>query len=72
LETDLKRRTADPSRRLRPHAVDQGRELALLAEFMRHDSVASLASEIAGRLGVNMREKDLIAAADLGESRCDS
>jgi hypothetical protein len=39
---------------------------------MRHDSVASLASEIARRLGVNMREEDLIAAADLGESRCDS
>jgi hypothetical protein len=72
LETDLKRRTADPSRRLRPPTADEGRELALLAEFMRHDSVASLASEIAERLGASMRGKDLIAAADLGENRCDS
>ena len=51
--------------RLRSRATDETRELALLAEFMRHDSVASLANEIAERLGANMRGKDLIAAADL-------
>jgi hypothetical protein len=38
---------------------------------MRHDSVASLASEIAERLGASVGGKDLIAAADLCENRCD-
>jgi hypothetical protein len=42
--------------------------LALLAEFTRHDSVASLAGEIAKRLGAGVRGRDLIAAADLGLS----
>ena len=68
MQTELKRRTTDPDRRLRSHATGETRELALLAEFMRHDSVASLANEIAERLGANVRDKDLIAAADLGAS----
>jgi hypothetical protein len=68
MQTELKRRTAAPDGRLRSHATDEMRELALLAEFMRHDSVASLANEIAERLGASVRSKDLIAAADLRDS----
>jgi hypothetical protein len=44
-------------------------ELALLAEFTRHDSVIALASAIAERLGGAACEKDLIAGADLGLRR---
>jgi hypothetical protein len=72
MQTELKRPTRDPDRRLRPRATDETRELALLAEFMRHDSVASLANEIAERLGANVRDKDLIAAAGLGARLRDS
>ena len=72
MQTELKRRTADPHERLRSPATSETRELALLAEFMRHDSVASLANEIAERLGANVRGKDLIAVADLGASLRDS
>ena len=45
---------------------DDAGELALLAEFMRHDTVASLAGAIAERLGGKALDKDLIADADLG------
>ncbi len=72
MQTELKQRTGDPDGRLRSRATDETRELALLAEFMRHDSVASLANKIAERLGANMRGKDLIAAADLGAGLRDS
>ena len=72
MQTELKRPTTDPDRRLRSRATDETRELALLAEFMRHDLVASLANEIAERLGPNVRDKDLIAAADLGARLRDS
>ena len=51
-------------------ATEQERELALLAQFMRHDSVASLANAIAERTGV--RSGDLIAAAGLDPRRVDS
>ncbi len=44
--------------------AEENRELALLAEFMRHDSVASLAEAIARSDG-SMRAADLIAAAGL-------
>jgi len=44
-------------------AAEDESELALLAQFMRHDSVASLAYAIAERTGV--RRGDLIAAAGL-------
>jgi hypothetical protein len=43
-------------------------EIALLAEFMRHDSVASLADAIADRLGGKVSDKDLIASANLGST----
>jgi hypothetical protein len=72
MQTELKRRTADPDRRLRSRATDETYELALLAEFVRHNSVASLANQIAERLGPNVRAKDLIAAANLGASLRDS
>jgi hypothetical protein len=41
------------------------RELALLMQFMRHDSVASLANAIAQRSGGNVGGGDLISAAGL-------
>jgi hypothetical protein len=49
---------------------EEENELALLAQFMSHDSVASLAKAIAKRKGV--RSADLIAAAGLDPSRTDS
>jgi hypothetical protein len=49
--------------------AEERNELALLAEFMRADSVASLAGDIAERLGANARGDDLIAAAGLGGNR---
>ena len=51
-------------------ATEEESELALLAQFMRHDLVASLAKAIAERTGV--RSRDLIAAAGLDPSRTDS
>jgi hypothetical protein len=56
--------------RLRARATEEEAELALLAQFMRHDSVASLANAIAERTGV--RSGDLIAAAGLDPRRVDS
>jgi hypothetical protein len=44
--------------------------LALLAQFMRHGSVASLANAIARRAGV--RGEDLVAAAGLDARRAGS
>jgi hypothetical protein len=68
MQTELTRTTAGSAGRLLRDATDDRRELALLAEFMRHNSVGSLAGEIAGRLGASVRGEDLIAAADLGAS----
>ena len=51
-------------------ATEDENELALLAQFMRHDSVASLAKAIAERTGA--RSQDLIAAAGLDLRRADS
>ncbi len=62
--------TADS--RLRTRTADEERELALLAQFMRYDSVAALAKAIAVRSGGSMRAGDLIAAAGLGPNRADS
>jgi hypothetical protein len=56
--------------RLGVRATEQENELALLAQFMRHDSVASLANAIAERTG--FRSGDLIAAAGLDPRRVDS
>jgi len=52
-----------------PHVrgAEEESELALLAQFMRHDSVASLAAAIAQRAGV--RGEDLIAVAGLDPRR---
>jgi hypothetical protein len=67
----VKRRTSvEPGRECR-HASDERRELALLAEFMLHSSVASLAGAIAVRLGGNVQDEDLIANAGLGPRRGD-
>ena len=55
---------------LRLGATEDENELALLAQFMRHDSVASLAKAIAERTGT--RSQDLIAAAGLDLRRPDN
>ena len=62
--------TAEGDDHLRVRAAEEESELALLAQFMRHDSVASLANAIAERTGV--RSGDLIAAAGLDRRRVDS
>ena len=68
MQTELKPRR--PTRPTRPaQAIEEGSELVLLAEFMRADSVASLAGDIAERLGADLRGDDLIAAAGLGGKR---
>jgi hypothetical protein len=50
--------------------AEEESEVALLAQFMRHDSVASLAKAIAERKG--LRSGDLIAAAGLDPRGADS
>jgi hypothetical protein len=50
-------------------APDECGELALLAEFMLHHSVDSLAAAIAVRLGADVQDRDLLANADLGPRR---
>jgi len=47
----------------------KARERALLAEFLSHGDVASLARAIARRLGGGVREADLIAGAELETNR---
>jgi hypothetical protein len=69
MQTEVKRRNADSSGSAGSPAHDESRELALLAEFMRARSVASLAGDIAERLGADVRGADLIAAAGLGGNR---
>ena len=61
--------TADRNQPLRVRAAEEERELALLAQFMRHDSVASLADAFAELTGV--RAGDLIAEAGLDPRRAD-
>ncbi len=68
MQTVLHQPIAAADDHLRARATDEGSELALLAQFMRHDSVASLAKAIAQRLGESVRGGDLIAAAGLGPS----
>ena len=60
--------TAGLDGRLAAQRADETRELALLAQFMRCDSVASLANAIAERLGDSVQGGDLIVAAGLGLS----
>ena len=62
--------TADRDETVRLRAAEEERELALLAQFMRHDSVASLADAIAELTGV--RGGDLIYEAGLDPRRADS
>ncbi len=49
----------------------EDRESALLQEFQRFDSVASLAQATAVRLGRQTRPEDLIAEAGLAVGGCD-
>lgn len=65
MQTVLDQPTAEADGRLRQTADEQV-ELALLTQFMRHDSVASLANAIAERLGAGVDGGDLIVAAGLG------
>jgi hypothetical protein len=68
----LNQSTAPADNHVRARTAEEERELALLAQFMRHDSVASLAKAIAARSGGSMRAGDLIAAAGLGPNRSES
>ena len=68
MQMELKRRPADSDGGARTPSSDERRELTLLAEFMRHNSVASLAGDIAERLGADARGEGLIAAAGLGDA----
>ena len=75
MQTVLDKPGADADDPVRVRAADEERELALLAQFMRCDSVASLANAIAERSGDSVRGGDLIVAAGLGLSgaeRCGS
>jgi hypothetical protein len=58
--------TARASKHFLARAAEEERELALLTQFLRHDSVASLAEAIAAGSNGSMRAGDLIAAAGLG------
>jgi hypothetical protein len=69
MQTELKPRPTDEGGLAGSQGKEEKSELELLAEFMRNDSVASLARDIAERLGVNVRGDDLIAAAGLGGNR---
>ena len=70
MQTVLDQPTAERESRLGARA-DEKCELALLSQFMRRDSIASLANAIAERLGGSVRGGDLIAAAELGPRRAD-
>ena len=67
VRTLLEQPKADAENHFRIRAAEEESERALLAQFMRYDSVASLANAIAKRTGV--RSEDLIAAAGLDPSR---
>jgi len=69
MQTELKSRPTVETGLAGPRRRAEKSELELLAEFMRNDSVASLASDIAERLGENVRGEDLIAAAGLPRGR---
>jgi hypothetical protein len=64
--------TAIANKHFLARTAEEERELALLAQFMRHDSVASLAKAIAERSGGSMQAGDLIAAAGLSPRAGDS
>ena len=70
MRTLLDQRTSQTESNLCARTAEEERELALLAQFMRHDSVVSLAKALAERKGI--RTGDLIAAAGLDPIRTDS
>jgi hypothetical protein len=72
MQTGLRQPIANADDHLRAQAADEERELALLAQFMRHNSVVSLANAIAERFGGRMGGADLIAAAGLDRGRSDN
>ena len=65
----VREQPANRGESLRVRTAEEERELALLAQFMRHDSVASLADAIAEVTGV--RGGDLIAEAGLDPGRAE-
>ena len=69
MQTMRNQLTGERGEPLRIRAAEEERELALLAQFMRHDSVASLADAIAELTGV--RGRDLIAEAGLDPRAAD-
>ena len=70
MQIELKPRPAETAGRAGREATDEMSEVALLAEFMRAESVTSLAGRIAERLGLGARGDDLIDAAGLSRNRC--
>jgi hypothetical protein len=69
MQIELKRRPAHSAGLAGREAMDEASELALLAEFMCANSVASLAGHIARRLGSGAQSDELIVAAGLGRDR---
>jgi hypothetical protein len=72
MQTGLDQPIADADDHPLAQSADEERELELLAQFMRHNSVVSLANAIAERFGGRMRGGDLIAAAGLDRGRSDN
>ena len=72
MQRQVDKPTAAASKHFPARAAEEERELALLAQFMRHDSVASLAEAIAARSNGSIRAGDLIAAAGLGAHASDN
>jgi hypothetical protein len=64
--------TAATNKPFLARTAEEERELILLAQFMRHDSVASLATAIAVGSGGTLRAEDLIAAAGLAPTASDN
>jgi hypothetical protein len=65
MRTNLGHGPGHATRRGEQSLTDEERESVLLAEFMSHDSVVSLAGAIAQRIGRGARKDDLIARASL-------
>jgi hypothetical protein len=64
--------TAAANKPFLARTAEDERELTLLAQFMRHDSVASLAKAIAAGSRGRLQAKDLIAAAGLAPPASDN
>jgi hypothetical protein len=72
MQRQVDKPTAPASKHFLARTAEEERELALLAQFMRHDSVASLAEAIDARSNGSLRAGDLIAAAGLGARASDN